>query len=130
MSHGEPSQEWLQRAVDLANADDEFRTAAQWFDCWVLLIVGTQRFSLKLFMGSIIKVLPGPVPFGPTFTLRGEAAVWQDLVTSPKNRFREHLAAGAIAMEGNIFEALRATKAVALLVEALRRAGSWTATAA
>jgi len=121
-----PSLDWLQRAVDLANADEDFRAGTQWFDAWVLLAIGAERFSLKLFMGSVIKVVPAPVPFGATFTLRGEAAAWQELVTDPKNRFRELLATGAIATEGNVFEALRATKAVALLVEALRRAGPWT----
>lgn len=126
----EPSLDWLQRAADLANADEDFRTATQWFDAWVLLAIGPQRFSLKLFMGGVIKIVPAPVPFGPTFTLRGEAAAWQDLVTHPKNRFRELLATGGIVTEGNVFEALRATKAVALLVEALRRAGPWTAKAA
>jgi hypothetical protein len=125
-----PSIDWLQRAIDIANADEHFRAATQWFDAWVLLAFGPQRFSLKLFMGGVIKIVPAAVPFGATFTLRGEAAVWQDLVTHPKNRFRELLASGAIVTEGNVFEALRATKAVALLIEALRRAGAWTSEAA
>lgn len=115
------TEAWLRRAVEQANADPAFNAAAQWFDCWLQLAVGAERFSLKLFMGQVIRLLPGPVPFGAAFTLRGEAAAWRTLAADPKNRFRELLASGALATEGNVFEALRATKAVALLVEALRR---------
>ena len=67
--------------------------------------------------------LLGSVPFGHTFALRGDEGAWHSLVTSDKHRLREMMATGQIAAEGNIFESMRSTKAMHLLIDAAREVG-------
>ena len=117
------SLEWLQEVASRTNANVEFKSAAGYLDSWIQLVMGERKFSIKIFMGEIIRVLPGSVAFGHAFTLRGDGDTWHSLIPSGKPRLREMMATGKITTEGNLFEGMRSTKAVALLVDAAREVG-------
>lgn len=124
MSDGEfPTLAWVERLQKAVNADAEFARAAEWFDGSILLQVGPKEYWLKIFMGQVIRVVEGRMPFGATFAIRGPEAAWRKLFGAKKNVLRELMFKGELSLDGNLFESMRVTKAVNLLVDAGRRQG-------
>ncbi|MGO8868352.1 MAG: hypothetical protein ACLQME_17820 [Alphaproteobacteria bacterium] len=117
------SSEWLEEVAKRANANPDFRTAARWFDSWIQLKMGPQTLSFKVFMGEIIKVVPGAVPFGADFALIGDDQTWRTLISSTKNMLRELMTNASLRMEGNLFECMRANKLLNIVVQTAREVG-------
>ena len=70
-------------------------------------------------MGRVILITQEPPPFGFTFAIEGPPAEWRWASGGPKNRFREGLMTGRLAVEGNRLEFSRIGKAVHGLSEVL-----------
>lgn len=118
-----PSLLWIERLQQAVNTNSEFGRAAEWFDGSILLGIGPKEYWIKIFMGQVILVMEGRMPFGATFAIHGTETAWRKLFNAKKNIFREMLFKGELVMDGNLFESTRMTKAVNLLMDASRRLG-------
>ena len=109
----------LSRLSDLLGRNDNFVSSTKYFDGSIQLGIGKEKIWIKAFMGRVILVTQEPPPFGFTFAIEGPSAEWRWALGGPKNRFREALMTGRLAVQGNRIEFSRVGKAVHGLSEVL-----------
>jgi hypothetical protein len=109
----------LTRLSELLERNDNFVSSTRYFDGSIQLGMGKEKIWIKAFMGRVILATQEPPPFGFTFAIEGPPAEWQWALKGPKNRFREALMTGRLAVQGNRIEFSRIGKAVHGLSEVL-----------
>ena len=109
----------LAKLSELLEGNDNFVSSTKYFDGSIQLSLGKEKIWIKAFMGRVILVTQEPPPFGFTFAIEGPSAEWRWALGGPKNRFREALMTGRLAVQGNRIEFSRIGKGVHGLSEAL-----------
>lgn len=117
-----PSIEFIHALRDRLNDDDAFATASRWSDVKVLLVLGEERYWLKLYGGKIIDVMiyfPFANPLGWDYMISAPLPTWTALRDG--TRALGHLLdTGAIMIDGNLLEANRLYESTHLMLSALR----------
>jgi putative sterol carrier protein len=111
----------LTKLSELLGRNENFVSSTKYFDGSIQLNLGKEKIWIKAFMGRVILVTQEPPPFGFTFAIEGPPAEWRWALGGAKNRFREALMTGRLAVQGNRIEFSRIGKAVHGLSEVLRR---------
>lgn len=109
----------LTKLSELLERNENFVSSTKYFDGSIQLGIGKEKIWIKAFMGRVILITKDPPPFGFTFAVEGPAAEWRWALAGPKNRFREALMTGRLAVQGNRIEFSRIGKAVHGLSEVL-----------
>ncbi len=109
----------LARLTELLEQNENFVSSTKYFDGSIQLNLGKEKIWIKTFMGRVILITQEPPPFGFTFAIEGPPAEWRWALGGPKNRFREGLMTGRLAVEGNRLEFSRIGKAIHGLSEVL-----------
>ena len=102
----------LTKLAELLGRNEDFVSSTKYFDGSIQLNLGRKKIWIKAFMGRVILVTQEPPPFGFTFAIEGPPAEWRWALGGPKNRFREALMTGRLAVQGNRIEFSRIGKAV------------------
>lgn len=109
----------LSKLAELLARNENFVSSTKYFDGSIQLNLGKDKIWIKAFMGRVVLVTEEPPPFGFTFAIEGSPAEWRWALGGPKNRFREALMTGRLAVQGNRIEFSRIGKAVHGLSEVL-----------
>jgi hypothetical protein len=117
-----PGIEFIHALRDRLNDDAAFATASRWSDVKVLLVLGEERYWLKLYGGKIIDVMvyfPFANPLGWDYMISAPLPTWAALRDG--SRALGHLLdTGAITIDGNLLEANRLYESTHLMLSALR----------
>jgi hypothetical protein len=117
-----PGIEFIHALRDRLNGDAAFATASRWSDVKVLLVLGEERYWLKLYGGKIIDVMvyfPFANPLGWDYMISAPLETWAALRDG--SRALGHLLdTGAITIDGNLLEANRLYESTHLMLSALR----------
>jgi putative sterol carrier protein len=102
----------VDRLQELLGANPDFSSSTRFFDGAIQLHLGGEKVWIKAFMGRAILVTQEIPPFGYTFAISGAPEDWGFALGGPKNRFREAIVTGRLAVEGNQMEFSRIARAV------------------
>jgi len=111
-----PNKEWFSELKERVNKEDAFQKAARWFNGTIGLRIDRDLYSLKISEGRVQEIKP---ELGvPLFTLSGNRAAWEELLTMGTiNRlFRQN----KILIEGDKVTAMRYWKVLWYLTEIAR----------
>lgn len=100
------------------NDSNAFKRASEWADTKVLLVIGTEKFWLKLYRGQIIDVmefLPMTNALGYDVLVSGDDAAWARVDNGAKSW--DVISTGQVAIEGNLIEANRLHEAICIMIE-------------
>lgn len=100
------------------NASKAFKRASEWADTKVLLVVGEEKFWLKLYRGQIIDLmefLPMTNALGYDVRVAGDEAAWARVDRGAKSW--DVISTGQVGIEGNLIEANRLHEAFCILIE-------------
>jgi hypothetical protein len=110
---------WGQALAALLGESAEFQSAVSSWDGSIGLRGGAHEVHLRIYRGRIIDVTRR-APHGATFTFGASDHVWVDVLTAPDVRFGARLLTGDFEATGDMYEYLRLTKALEIIVEAAR----------
>lgn len=110
---------WAHLLVDVLSADSAFATATATWDGSVGLQCGDRAIELRIYRGRILDATRR-TPHGATFTLQGSPRAWTELALGPHNDLIRRSGRGEFSMAGDAYEYLRLTKALHLIVDAVR----------
>ena len=117
-----PEPDFIDALRERLNADEAFAVASRWSDVKVLLVLGDQRYWLKLYGGKVIDLMvyfPMANPLGWDYSISAPLATWQAL--RDRRRALGHLMdTGEIAIDGNLLQANRLYESTHLMLSALR----------
>ena len=78
-----PSMEWITAFKEKCNENSNFNKASIWSDTKVVLVIGDNRYYLKLYRGKIIDImeyLPFSNALGYDILLSAPTEVWQKIL--------------------------------------------------
>ncbi|MBP1136560.1 acyl dehydratase [Arthrobacter sp. PvP023] len=110
---------WAAAVVAELEDSSAFHDATQLFDGTIGLASEAAEVQLRIYKGQVIDVAKR-TPRGPTFTLKGDARAWCDLLSSDRNDFIARAHQGQFDVSGDAYTYLQLTKALHLIVEAGR----------
>lgn len=110
---------WGKLLAQALESDGRFRSAVAEWDGTIGVRGGEHEVHLRVYRGRVIEVTRR-APHGATFTFGAPDRVWADILTAADARFGVRLMTGEFEVSGDPYEYLRLTKALSLLVDAVR----------
>ncbi|MFF2317881.1 MaoC family dehydratase [Arthrobacter sp. NPDC058097] len=110
---------WAAAVVAELEDSSAFHDAMQLFDGTIGLASEAADVQLRVYKGQVIDIAKR-TPRGPTFTLRGEARSWCELLTGERNDFIVRANRGEFDVSGDAYTYLQLTKALHLIIDAGR----------
>ncbi|GGF48258.1 hypothetical protein GCM10011519_22810 [Marmoricola endophyticus] len=114
---------WGEALADLLAGDEAFAAATATWDGSIGLVCdhghAQQQVQLRVYRGRVLEAVRR-TPGGPTFSLHASARTWTDLALAPAADLIRRANRGEVTTSGDAYEYIRMTKAVHLLVDAVR----------
>ena len=113
------TSEWAKALADRLNANAAFVSAMAVWDGAFGLGNNRDEAAFRIYRGRVIEAGTRP-PRGIDFAMHADGAVWARLMTGADGLFMIEAMRGAFSVRGNAYEYLRFTKALSLVVGAMR----------
>jgi hypothetical protein len=113
------STAWVEALASMLAANPDFRLATATFDGSIGFAVGDERCALKIYAGQIVACGRRTL-HAPTFSLEAPEWVWVELMMADRDEFIRRTASGQLSARGEIFQYLRMTKAIIVMLDAAR----------
>lgn len=120
-----PSEAWIESLQEVCNDDEQFNRVAEWSDVTLVIVVGEERYWLKLYDGKIIDAMeytPMSDPLGYDVILSGSREAWKRVLNA-ENTFWEPYSTGEITIDGNLLEANRMHEAIVRMCDLMAESG-------
>ncbi|MBP1888084.1 MaoC/PaaZ C-terminal domain-containing protein [Sinorhizobium mexicanum] len=113
------TSEWAKALAERLNANAAFVSAMATWDGAFGLGNNRDEVAFRIYRGRIIEAGTRP-PRGTDFAVHADGATWSRLMTGADGLFMIEAMQGAFSVRGNAYEYLRFTKALSLVVSAMR----------
>lgn len=110
---------WAKRLADRLNGDERFRSATATWDGTIGLAGDSEETQLRVYRGKVLEA-GVRTPAGPTFTVAASDLAWAQLVSAESNDFMRRAMRGTFSVKGAAYEYLRLTKAIEIVIDAMR----------